>query len=248
MFNKGQLSYIIKPMTLVITIVLLVFLLQTLYTNKVRERTVEKNLDIVSTATNILLILANSEECLAYDDSLIITKANILDIEKIESFNSNYQDIEPECARNYDFGWRVKIEQINKNNIVERKWEFGADSFSDDKLVKNQVEFWIPVAIRYSENDVRLGKMNIKLVDGELEKLAGFFDWSCKMGKMNRMSSLTTEIMISQPATYENGKLCFGQYCRKLLCELIYFDGLDSEGTHELTVNYQEPNKLLVSK
>ena len=36
--NKAQLSYIIKPMTLIVTIVLLVFLLQTLYKNKGREK------------------------------------------------------------------------------------------------------------------------------------------------------------------------------------------------------------------
>jgi len=90
--------------------------------------------------------------------------------------------------------------------------------------------------------------MEIKLVDGELEKLAGFFDWSCKMGEMNRMSSLSTEIMINQPVSYKNNNLCIGESCRKLLCNLIYFDGFGSEGVHELTVNYQEPNRLLVGK
>jgi len=235
-------------MTLIVTIILLVFLLQSLYKNKGKEKVAEKNLDIIGTATNTLLILTNSEECLAYNNQKSITKANILDINKLNLFNSDYQEIEPECARNYDFGWRVVVKEINKNNQIEKEWEFGAKEFSNEKSLNNQVEFWIPVAIRYSENDVRLAKMEIKLVDGELEKLAGFFDWSCKMGEMNRMSSLSTEIMINQPVSYKNNNLCIGESCRKLLCNLIYFDGFGSEGVHELTVNYQEPNRLLVGK
>ncbi len=235
-------------MTLIVAIVLLVFLLQTLYKNKGREKIVEKNLDIIGAATNILLILTNSRECLAYDDSLSVTKANILDVEKLDLFDSNYQEIEPDCARNYEYGWRVNVKQIDRNDDTEKEWNFGTKEFSTGKSLNNQVEFWIPVAIRYSEDNVRLGKVEIKLVDGELEKLAGFFDWSCKMGEMNIMSSSTTEIFISQPVNYRNNELCIGSSCRELLCELVYFDGFETKGIYKITVNYQESNKLLVSK
>jgi len=246
--TKAQLSYVIKPMTLVVTIVLLVFLLQSLYKSRVGEKVAEKNLDIVGTATNILLILADSKECLAYDDPLIVTKSNILDVEKLNSFKLKYQEIEPECARNYEFGWGVSVKQISKDEKTEKEWDFGAKEFSNGKSLSNQVEFWIPVAIRYSEDDVRLGKMEIKLVDGELERLSGFFDWSCNMGKMNKITSSSTEIYISQPVSYENGELCIQGNCRKLICDLVYFDGFASEGVYRIEVNYQEPNRLLVGK
>ena len=245
---KGQVSYIMKPMMLIAVIVLLVFLLQSLYSGRGKERLAEKNLDIVSTATNILLILSNSEQCLASRSSVTDkTQGHVLDVNKLNSFDLNYENTEPECARNYEFGWRVEVEEIVRGG-TGRTWDFGAKEFSTGKALNNEVRFWIPVAIKYSDDEVKLGKMDIILVDGELEKLAGFFDWSCKMGELGRMTQLSTNIMISQPVSYENGELCMGGSCRKLYCDLYYFDGFDSEGTYELTVNYQEPNRLLVGK
>jgi len=246
---KGQVSYIMKPMMLIAVVILLVFLLQSLYSSGGKERMAEKNLDIVGTATNVLLILSNSEGCLAYNDQTTeITKANILDVNKLDYFSEEYENIEPECTRNYEFGWRVDVKQIDKNNQAEKEWSFGAKEFSKGKSLNNEVEFWIPVAIRYSNDDVKLGKMEITFVDGELEKLAGFFDWSCRMGQLNRMSSLSTDIKISQSVNYENGELCIGGSCRELLCDLVYFEGFDLKGSYTLTVNYQEPNRLLVGK
>jgi len=160
---KGQVSYIMKPMMLIAVVILLVFLLQSLYSSGGKERIAEKNLDIVGTATNVLLILSNSEECLVYNDQTTeVTKANILDVNRLDHFSEEYKDIEPECARNYEFGWRVDVKQIDKNNQVEKEWDFGAKEFSKGKSLNNEVEFWMPVAIRYSDDDVKLGKMEIK--------------------------------------------------------------------------------------
>ncbi|NCN39564.1 MAG: hypothetical protein GW914_04250, partial [Candidatus Aenigmarchaeota archaeon] len=79
---KGQISYVMKPMTMIAVIILLVFLLQSLYLNRGKETQAEKKLDIVGTGTNILLILANSKDCLAYDYQQTMEKANILDAAK----------------------------------------------------------------------------------------------------------------------------------------------------------------------
>lgn len=386
---------------LIAVIVLLVFLLQSLYSSQGKEKLAEKKLDIVGTATNILLILANSKDCLAYEYAQTVEKANILDVEKLDSFYRDYQEIEPDCARNHEFGWRVKVSEFgmitgdgsvitvhsrtgSPTNLIDdvhniddhkwwdstghgylaswgnevigsdtnplkvrvtglnpskkykvefeiftqnagknlwirrsdlvgytlyndeygdesgiwaeinlgevtgrteigvdvyldggtgeydvnlgdlivtevggepgigivREWDFGSQGFSTGKSLNNEVHFWIPVTIRYSENDMRLGKMEIQLVDGELEKLAGFFDWSCKMGQLNRMTSSSTQIAISQPVTYDSGsnKICMGGSCRKLdECQLLYFDGLKSKGTHSITVNYKN-GMLLVGE
>jgi len=223
------------------TIVLLVFLLMTVRNNTIKEKSTEKNLDLIGTATNTLLILANSKECLAYDDPVMVTKENVIDIEKLELFHNNFQEIEPDCARSHEFGWRATVKQFEP----EKEWNFGAKEFSTGKSMNNQVEFWIPLTIRYSEDNVKLGRMEIKIVDGELERLAGFFDWSCKMGEGNTFS---IQVSVSQPVKYENGELCVGSSCRKLLCELLYFDGFEAEGVYGIEVNYQEPNKLAVGK
>ncbi|NCS71598.1 MAG: hypothetical protein GW780_05580, partial [Candidatus Aenigmarchaeota archaeon] len=49
---KGQISYVMKPMTMIAVIILLVFLLQSLYLNRGKETQAEKKLDIVGTGTN----------------------------------------------------------------------------------------------------------------------------------------------------------------------------------------------------
>ncbi|MBD3155347.1 MAG: hypothetical protein GF368_01690 [Candidatus Aenigmarchaeota archaeon] len=256
---KGQTGYIMKPMMLIAVIILLIFLLQTLYSGVAKERLAQKNLDIVSTGTNVLLILANSEDCLAYESS-VTQKAQgiILDIQKLDEFDVYNDNMEPECARNYEFGWRVDVEQIGQGGAIENNWDFGAKEFSDGVALNNEIRLWIPVAIKYPEGHhncpegcTELGKMSIKLVNGELENLAGFFDWGCRMGQLGRMSSFSTELKISQPVKYKptQNELCIGRSCRSLICHLLYFDeGLTSEGTYELTVNYQGPNKLLVGK
>jgi hypothetical protein len=239
-----------KPMMLISVIILLIFLVQSLYSARGKERMAEKNLDILSTATNILLILSNSEQCIAHTSAVTDkTQGNIIEVTKLNEFDVIYDEIEPECARNYDFGWRVMVEEIEENMEEQvKEWSFGSKEFSTDKSLDTEVEFWIPVALRYSKEDVRLGKMNIKVVDGELEKLSGFFDWICKMGQMKRLNSFSTELFISQPVTYNSleNKICIGGSCRKMNCELLYFDGIGSEGTYKLVANYQEPDKLLV--
>ncbi len=245
---KGQTGYIMKPMMLIAVIVLLIVLLQSIYSSRGKERMAQKSLDLVGTGTNILLILSNSEMCLAHRSSVTDkVQGNVLDVQKLNDFQLLWQNREPECARNYDFGWRVRVEQIGEGG-VEREWKFGTKEFSTGEILNNEIEFWIPVSIKYSEDNVKLGKMHIRLVDGELEKLAGFFDWSCRMGELNRASSMITNLKISKPVTYKEGRLCMDGSCRELICSLVYFDGFKSKGTYELTVNYQEDKILLVSK
>jgi len=256
---KGQAGYIMKPMMLIAVIILLIFLLQSLYSGVGKERIAQKNLDIVSAGTNVLLILANSEQCLAYESPVTYkTQGIILDIEKLDNFDIDSDNREPECARNYEFGWRVDVEQIRRDGSIDNSWDFGIKEFSEGQALNNEIRLWIPVAIKYPkghshcpEGCTELGKMNIRLVNGELENLAGFFDWACMMGQMGRMSTLSTELKISQPVVYKpnQNELCVGNSCRPLLCHLLYFDeGINSAGTYELTVNYQAPNKLLVGE
>ncbi|MEM5792918.1 MAG: hypothetical protein QXY45_00975 [Candidatus Aenigmatarchaeota archaeon] len=260
---KGQVSYIMKPMMLIGIIILLLFLIQTLYSGRGRERMAEKKLDTVSTATNILLILANSKQCLAYHSSITDkTQGIVLNVTKLDIFQNNYQEIEPECARNYEFGWKVQVSQMGRpvggSSNVERAWTFGARDFSKDSSLNNEVRFWIPVGIKYPKGDarcgannrdgcVKLGKMDILLVDGELEKLAGFFDWSCMMGRLGRMTSTSTEVSVSQKVTYDSAsnRLCVGSSCRRLQCPLLYFDGFNSKGTYSLKLNYQSGNLVV---
>jgi len=248
---KGQLSYIIKPMSLLMIILLLVFLYMSINSATSNERKTQKNLDLVNSATNILLILANSRDCVAYKSSITDgLYANVVDVEKLKEFSEKYAKVEPECARSYDFGWRVKINEIdrdNPENFVET-WSFGAYQFEDPnkdnkKGFRNSIEVSMPVAIRYSEKDVRTGNMRILIVDGEMEKIAGTLDWTCEMMKMKRLNSLSVSILTSYGLKYNktSNLLCSDAktaVCKVMSCPINFVKNMDSPGEYSLSIKY----------
>lgn len=244
---KGQLSFIIKPITLVMIIALLLLLYQSISMSIARQKKIGETLDLTASATNILLILANSRDCLAYEGSFSKSLyANTVDVNRLDEFSKKYSNKEPECARSFDFGWGVTVTEL-KNGIEGKNWTFGAKQFSPISSSRS-VDYWMPIAIVYSEKIVRPAKMSIHLVDGELEKISGVLDWDCAMGNMSRMTKSSIAVSISSPITYDSGtnNLCSGskiKNCRTLDCEMT-FKNLD-KGKHVLTINYVD-GKLMV--
>ncbi|RLD97462.1 MAG: hypothetical protein DRI92_05600, partial [Aquificota bacterium] len=172
-------------------------------------------------------------------------------VSKLDRFASMYQGIEPECARNHNYGYRVKVTEITRNDKdVGDVWEFGANEFSFGDALKNKFELWIPVALRYDEETVGIGKMEIEIYDGELEALAGFIDWACMLGKLGRYDRLSARIHASYPIVLnESGYLCINtkskKACRRLLCR-TYFKGIMSPGTYMITTEFAPPGKVMV--
>jgi hypothetical protein len=237
---KGQLSYVIKPIMLIVTIILVIFFTFSFYGSTIEEKRREKSLDLTAMATNVLLILANSEDCLAYQAPITQgAYANIISIEKIEEFSEKYKEEEPECARSFDFGWRVNISEIDLNGNVVKSWSFGAKDFSHDK--KEEINFWIPVAIRYDSKDIRPGKMQIKIVYGELESIAGFFDMVCKT-----KTSKKIEISLEDDVKIQNDKICINNRCRRLYCNVTGINEI-KRGEYILSASYSQ-GKIFVTK
>jgi len=243
---KGQLSYIIKPLSLVMTIVLLLILYNSIQSFGNRERQAQQGLDLVADATNILLVLANSEDCLAYRST--VTEglyANIVDITKLNYFAAKYANYEPECARSLDFGWRVTVIEFKRSSgatVEGSKWSFGASQFSRDAAFRNSLDFSIPIAVRYSDKLTRTGTLQVHLVDGELEKISGMLDWYCEMFKTNRLSKGSFQIMTSYPLSYNaaQGQLCSmskENSCRKMSCAMD-FEKIKSAGQYNLKLSY----------
>lgn len=237
---KSQLSFVIKPIMLISTIILIILLVFSIYGSEVKEKEREKSLDLIAIATNTLLILANSEDCLAFHlEETQGAYANIISVNKIIEFSENYKEIEPECARSYDFGWRAKIEELDLNGNVVKNWSFGAKEFSQDKT--DEINFWMPVAIRYSSKDVRPGRIRIQIVYGELENIAGILDRVCKM-----KTSAKVEVSIKNDIDIKENNICIRNKCRKLYCNI---EGMNEikKGEYILNIGYLQPNKLLIS-
>jgi hypothetical protein len=100
----------------------------------------------------------------------------------------------------------------------------------------------MPIAIKYSEHDVRPGMMEVNLVDGELERFSGILDWTCKMGKLGRMQKSSAEIHTTYPIFYNSteGQLCLkikNPVCRQTMCDMD-FENIDASGTYVLSMNF----------
>ena len=217
---KGQSAILTKPIILVLVISVMIILIYSVYSSGGVERLKEREIDLRTTGTNTILVLANSEQCLAYRVPIILGGyANIVDIEKLQFFAFKYKNIEPLCARNFDFGWRTKVNEIDKSGKIVNTWSFGAKSFSKSKALHQGIITNMPIAIRYSKYDIRPGKIEIEVVDGELEQLSGFVDKVC-----SQKSSKSTGInfVASYPVYFENSDLCMGfgndKACKQLLC------------------------------
>lgn len=250
--RKGQMSFTLKPFTMLMIIIMLIFLYVYLNSNDVKKEEAKKDLEIRSASTDILLLLANSEDCLAFQlPSGASAYANIIDVNKLEEFSRAYDGIEPSCARNYNFGFRVEVVEVVMTSMGPReanKWSFGVQNFSRE-YQNNVVSYWMPVALKYSEKEVGVGKMRLTIFDGELQRVAGFFDRACEMGKAGSLSQDSQVFYLSYPVSYEGGQLCIGmknKECRRTLCELEMED-ITSKGTYRIKVSFERPNRLAVA-
>lgn len=248
---KGQMSFTLKPFTMLMVIIMLIFLYIYLNSSEVKKEEAEKDIEIRSVSTDILLLLANSEDCLAYQlPDRESAYANIIDVRKLEEFAREYEGVEPACARNYNFGFRVEVVEIVMTSMGPReaqKWSFGVQNFSRE-YHNNLVSYWMPVALKYSEKEVGVGKIRLTVFDGELQRIAGFLDRACEMGKSGVLNQTSQTFQISYPISYERGQLCIGmknKACRKTFCELE-MESITAKGSYKLKVSFERPNRLVV--
>jgi hypothetical protein len=247
---KGQMSYILKPISLVMTIALLLVLYTSISESISKERQAAKTLNLISTSTNIILLLANSEDCLAFRAP--VTEglyANIVDVGKLKQITSSFSSIEPPCARNYNFGWRATVIEANKDSGPTKVWSFGAKNFSTGAAFRYDLNTSMPIAIKYSDKVVIPANLYIYLVDGELENIAGALDWSCDLFRNGRLNTTSFGIHTSYPLTYykSTNELCSGtkeKSCRIMSCPLVFKD-IKAPGEYSWTIKYEEGSLVI---
>jgi len=248
--HKGQITLLTKPILLVLTIGVLGVLVYSIYTSHSSEKVRESELDLRTTATNLLTILASSEDCLGYvTRETMSSYANIVDVQKLEEFSDRYADIEPWCARSYRYGWRAKVKEMNDMGKPLREWSFGAANFSKGKALSRGIITNMPIGVKHSKKDIKPGLLEIEVVDGDLERVAGFLDMVCEFGRDKGDYLATKSLSIVYPVYLEGGKLCSGygstKACRRLLCEDVRMENINA-GSYYLRARYYN-NVLYVS-
>ena len=116
--KKGQVSFFVKTIFIVIASLLFFFLI---FYYSSYQKSVAKEKELLEFKMNVLNLaqkLVSSEDCLSYKG-----EKGVIDKEKLDRFSMNYKEIEPKCAKEASFDYSVKVIQIEKkvDILPERK-------------------------------------------------------------------------------------------------------------------------------
>ncbi len=112
---KGLSSFVIKSMIIIAAIISITYILNQMLSFQAEVSDKSKMFDYSTTAYHILDILT-SDQCLGVnmvDPNM--SKQKIIDYKKIKEFSEIYNDTEPDCAKNYEYGYSIRIEKFKWN-------------------------------------------------------------------------------------------------------------------------------------
>lgn len=253
---KAQTSLLMKGIYLIVVFVAISIALNRVVSLNLASTEEEKNFQQRDKATSLLETLAGSSECLAYEEegsvegtTLNLSLHRILDKRKLDDFSSRFFDIQPDCSRDFIFGYRVDVEtfpfemsssKVRGNEelltvtIPPMFWSFGDLEFSEKEALKESISVSAPIVVFINETTFVPGKMTVTMVGGELEELRGFVDKSCLTG-INFQESFTFHYPVSFEKTNLAYSVCLEinnkKICQKLACKkTIDFPGILSSG------------------
>jgi hypothetical protein len=117
--NRKAFSLITKGIYLIIAIVLIAIFINRIFSFNALSSEDAATMDMSSSAMADLNTLAGNEKCLALRGETVIENIpkelslnSIIDFQKLNTFTINFSDIEPDCAIDYKFGYRVRVETL----------------------------------------------------------------------------------------------------------------------------------------
>lgn len=225
--SRGTSKFFIKTIYLIVAIIVISIITRHMISTSLISEEEATNIRLEREAYIILEKLL-SPDCLGEDEEM----SNLIDVNSLNEFQARYTDIEPTCARSYEYGFLVEVEEFTSGG----KWRFGSPTHSEFDSLENSITVSIPVAIKISDKRIEPGSIKLTLFKGQLESLAGLIDWVCTVG-----ISMEKKLYISYPVRLEGREICMenlGQkFCRKLTCRLrIYFPEIKTPGFYNIFV------------
>jgi len=238
--RKGQ-YFIVKPFALIMTIIVIFVLFYFLQTFRYSTTKDAIALDTIVDTTNVLSILTNSEDCIAYNPLELGVYGSIVAVDKLDNFEKRFKHVEPECARNYLSGWHAEVEDL----MTGETWTFGAPTYKKEiasRVLDLRKISTMPIAIRYSAMKVNPGRIHVEMFSGDLERITGLIDYVCMAGTRSyaKFSDERT-LNIDHPITVSNNTVCLvlgkDKVCRDLYCDTV-FEGVSVPGEYKIVATY----------
>lgn len=108
-----------KGIYLILAIVLISIFINRIFSLRVVSAEEARSEELRSSAMNDLNMLSGNEKCLAFKEKDKIENAplelslhSIIDVKKLDDFVANFPDVEPSCARDYKFNYRIRVETL----------------------------------------------------------------------------------------------------------------------------------------
>lgn len=130
---KAQASLITKAVFIILAMVIVSFVSYQLFSFTFSSQKMKEHEELSLKANDIVQMLVSSDTCLAYQDLGKIenypkefSTQKIIDGNKLNYFTSNFFDVQPDCARNFKNGYRIRVETFPldiSTGAVERRGE-----------------------------------------------------------------------------------------------------------------------------
>ena len=128
---KARTSFLMKGIYFILVLIIIAVILNQIVSLNIKTVEEEKRIELMDKSTDILETLAGNKRCLGYVEpgsiegkDISLTLHRVIDIEKLKYFSSEFSDVEPDCAKDFEFGYRVKVENFPINistHTVERQ-------------------------------------------------------------------------------------------------------------------------------
>ncbi|MEM5878977.1 MAG: vWA domain-containing protein [Candidatus Aenigmatarchaeota archaeon] len=133
--RKGQTSLLIKGIYIILVLVSIAIFINRIFFSNLASAQQERNLLLKNRANRLLDVLAGDVSCLAYKEKgsvenkiVELSSHRVLDKKKLDDF-LRFSEIQPDCARDFDFGYRVDAEtfplNISSAEVGKKEGVFG---------------------------------------------------------------------------------------------------------------------------
>ncbi|MDI6807014.1 MAG: VWA domain-containing protein [Candidatus Aenigmarchaeota archaeon] len=119
---KAQMSFLIKGIYLILILIVIAIVINQITSLNLITAAQIKSLELGSEAGDILEMLTGYERCLAYKELATIEGSEfnlslhrVIDVNKLEKFADQFTDIQPDCARDFRFGYRARAKTFPLN-------------------------------------------------------------------------------------------------------------------------------------
>jgi hypothetical protein len=119
---RGKMNFLMKGIYLILVIIIIAIVINQITTVNVGVSKGQEENRLREKSMSILDTLVGSTKCLGYEESgkvegknIDLASHRIIDVEKLKNFSKDFADLEPDCARDFEFGYRVSVETLPIN-------------------------------------------------------------------------------------------------------------------------------------